>query len=46
MTANKELLRGWLRREDRLGVQRGVIVSDYNAIAELMNHGIAADSCR
>ena len=40
MTANKELLRGWLR--GRWGF-KGVIVSDYNAIAELMNHGIAAD---
>ena len=40
MTANKEMLRGWLRR--RWGF-KGVIVSDYNAIAELMNHGIAAD---
>jgi beta-glucosidase len=40
MTANKELLRGWLR--GRLGF-KGVIVSDYNAIAELMHHGIAAD---
>ncbi len=40
MTANRELLRGWLR--DRLGF-KGVIVSDYNAIAELIHHGIAAD---
>ncbi len=40
MTANRELLRGWLR--DRWGF-KGVIVSDYNAIAELMHHGIAAD---
>ena len=40
MTANKELLRGWLR--GRWGF-KGVIVSDYNAIAELMNHGVAAD---
>src|SRR5271165_249238 len=40
MTANKALLRGWLR--GRLGF-KGVIVSDYNAIAELMRHGIAAD---
>ncbi len=40
MTANKELLRGWLR--GRWGF-KGVIVSDYNAIAELMNHGIAGD---
>jgi beta-glucosidase len=40
MTANVALLQGWLR--ERLGF-KGVIVSDYNAIAELMRHGIAAD---
>src|ERR1700691_5543375 len=40
MTANVALLQGWLR--ERLGF-KGVIVSDYNAIAELMHHGIAAD---
>ena len=40
MTAHRELLRGWLR--GRWGF-KGVIVSDYNAIAELMRHGIAAD---
>lgn len=40
MTANVGLLRGWLR--ERLGFN-GVIVTDYNAIAELMHHGIAAD---
>src|ERR1700719_4799604 len=40
MTANKELLHGWLR--GRWGF-KGVIISDYNAIAELMHHGIAAD---
>lgn len=40
MTANVALLRGWLR--EQLGFQ-GVIVSDYNAIAELIHHGIAAD---
>ena len=40
MTANVALLQGWLRQ--RLGF-KGVIVSDYNAIAELMRHGIAAD---
>jgi len=34
------LLKGWLRR--RLGFN-GVIVSDYNAVAELIHHGIAAD---
>ena len=40
MTANVALLRGWLR--GRLGFD-GVIVSDYNAIAELIHHGVAAD---
>src|SRR5882757_1853182 len=40
LTAHRELLRGWLR--GRWGF-KGVIVSDYNAIAELMRHGIAAD---
>jgi beta-glucosidase len=40
MTADRELLRGWLR--GRWGF-KGVIVSDYNAIAELIHHGIAAD---
>jgi beta-glucosidase len=40
MTSNKALLRDWLR--GRLGFE-GVIVSDYNAIAELIRHGVAAD---
>jgi beta-glucosidase len=40
MTANKALLQDWLR--GRLGFD-GVIVSDYNAIAELIRHGVAAD---
>jgi beta-glucosidase len=40
LTANKALLRDWLR--GRLGFE-GVIVSDYNAIAELIHHGVAAD---
>ena len=40
MTAHVELLRGCLR--ERLGFD-GVIVSDYNAIAELIRHGVAAD---
>jgi beta-glucosidase len=40
MTANKQLLRHHLR--EQLGFD-GVIISDYNAIAELMHHGIAAD---
>lgn len=40
MTAHVPLLRGWLREE--MGFD-GVIVSDYNAIAELIRHGVAAD---
>jgi beta-glucosidase len=40
MTANAVMLQGWLR--EKLGFD-GVIISDYNAIAELINHGIAAD---
>jgi beta-glucosidase len=40
MTANAALLRGWLRQ--KLGFE-GVIISDYNAIAELIHHGVAAD---
>src|ERR1700675_1235788 len=40
MTGNVALLRGWLRKKLRF---EGVIVSDYNAIAELIHHGIAAD---
>src|SRR5580698_3767185 len=40
VTANKELLRGWLR--GRFGF-KGVVITDYHAIAELMHHGIAAD---
>ena len=40
MTAHTALLRDWLRV--RMGFE-GVIVSDYNAIRELLNHGVAAD---
>jgi beta-glucosidase len=40
MTANRALLRNHLR--EKLGFD-GVLVSDYNAIAELMHHGIATD---
>jgi len=40
MTAHTRLLRGWLRVH--IGFD-GVIISDYNAIRELLNHGIAAD---
>jgi beta-glucosidase len=40
MTANVRMLQGWLRIRQGFG---GVIVTDYNAIAELQRHGIAAD---
>jgi len=40
LTANTTLLHDWLR--GRLGFE-GVIVSDYNAIGELIHHGVAAD---
>ncbi|MBV9290123.1 MAG: glycoside hydrolase family 3 C-terminal domain-containing protein [Hyphomicrobiales bacterium] len=41
MSANAFLLRGWLR--DRAGFD-GVVVSDYNALAELIVHGVAQDA--
>ena len=40
MTMHMRLLRDYLRRDLRFD---GVIVSDYNAIAELLNHGVAAN---
>ncbi|HVC31098.1 MAG TPA: glycoside hydrolase family 3 N-terminal domain-containing protein, partial [Steroidobacteraceae bacterium] len=40
MTAHAGLLRGHLR--GKLGF-KGVVVSDYNAIGELIQHGVAAD---
>lgn len=40
MTANIALLRHYLR--DQLGFD-GVLISDYNAIGELIRHGVAAD---
>ena len=40
MVAHSRLLRDYLRGE--LGFD-GVIISDYNAIAELTQHGVAAD---
>jgi len=40
MTANAPLLQGWLRGD--LGFD-GVVISDYNAVAELLNHGVAGD---
>ena len=40
LTAHTALLHGWLRQ--RMGFE-GVIVSDYNAIRELLNHGVAQD---
>jgi beta-glucosidase len=40
LTAHKALLRDYLRGE--LGFD-GVVISDYNAIGELIHHGVAAD---
>ncbi|MGH6795158.1 MAG: glycoside hydrolase family 3 protein, partial [Methylocella sp.] len=40
MTVHVPLLRDWLRRDTGF---EGVIVSDYNAIAELLRHGVAGD---
>ena len=40
MTANAKLLQGWLRGV--VGFE-GVLISDYNAVVELLNHGVAAD---
>jgi beta-glucosidase len=40
MTAHVALLRHWLR--DEVGFD-GVVISDYNAIAELIRHGVAGD---
>jgi beta-glucosidase len=40
MTAHKGLLRDYLRGELKFD---GVLVSDYNAIRELINHGVAGD---
>ena len=40
MTAHTALLQGYLR--EKLGFD-GVIVSDYNAIGELLKHGVATD---
>ncbi|HEX2760321.1 MAG TPA: glycoside hydrolase family 3 N-terminal domain-containing protein, partial [Rhizomicrobium sp.] len=40
MTANRSLVNGWLRRSRGWD---GVVISDYNAIAELIAHGVAAD---
>jgi beta-glucosidase len=40
LTANRALLQDYLRGKLGFG---GVLISDYNAIAELINHGVAAD---
>ena len=40
MTANAKLIQGWLR--GALSFE-GVVISDYNSVAELLNHGVAAD---
>jgi len=41
MSAQRRLLNGYLRRQLKFD---GVIMSDYTAIAELVEHGVAADS--
>jgi len=41
MTANAPLLQGWLRGRHAFD---GVLISDYNAIAELCNHGVVSDT--
>ncbi len=40
MTANGPLLNGWLRGDAGF---EGVVISDYNAVAELVAHGVATD---
>jgi len=40
MTMHTRLLRGWLREKHGFD---GVIISDYNAIGELIKHAVAAD---
>lgn len=40
MTAHAPLLHGWLRQQQGFD---GVVISDYNAIPELMKHGVAGD---
>jgi beta-glucosidase len=40
-TGNQPLLQGWLRARQAFA---GVLISDYNAIAELCEHGVAADT--
>jgi beta-glucosidase len=40
MTINAPLLKSWLRDRQGFG---GVVISDYNAVAELLAHGVAAD---
>ncbi len=40
MTAHRPLIEGWLRGE--LGFD-GLVISDYGAVRELINHGVAGD---
>lgn len=40
LTAHDALLKGWLRGQCGF---TGVVVSDYNAVVELIQHGVAAD---
>jgi beta-glucosidase len=41
LTAHRALLTGWLRESHGFD---GVVISDYTAIAELVQHGVAADA--
>jgi len=40
MTVNGNLMQGWLRGAAGFD---GVVISDYNAVAELLHHGVASD---
>src|SRR5579862_4779546 len=40
LTAHGELLENWLRARQAFA---GVVISDYNAVSELINHGVAGD---
>ena len=40
MSAHRDLIQGWLRGAQKFD---GLVVSDYNAVAELIRHGVAAD---
>lgn len=40
LTAHEELLQNWLRSRQAFD---GVVIGDYNAVSELINHGVAGD---